>query len=174
MPSRPTRVSRRRSNKKWSPVLIQESVSYSLGGTSVKLSSVPLCTNSNNTSLAPTATIIKAGNFKVVVDVNISDSFTGSGRMYVMFVPQGYDLANATSAFPGQHPEWIMCWRGFEPGHNGLQAVSMQSKLKRNLNSGDQIVLVIVANNLSGVASTVSLTVSCSYVCCANYNDSFF
>lgn len=169
MPSRPSRISKRRSNKKWCPVITQQDINTSIAATSQKVSIVTLCSNSANVGgTAPTSTVIKAGNFKVVVDVNVSSAFNGSGRMYVMYCPQGIGISSTDTSFITQHPEWIMCWRGFEPGTSGLQAVSMQSKLKRNLNSGDTIILITDVNNYSSNQSQIVYHATCTYVCCAN------
>jgi len=165
MPSRPTRISKRRSNKKWSPVLTHAGVTQDIASRATSFTTGDLCINSSNITTAPTATVIKAGNFKVVADVNVSNPFNGSGRMYVMYLPQGY---TPTIDTPEQHPEWILCWRGFEPGLSGLQSISMQSKLKRNLNSGDRISLFCSTVNLSTSESNLSLSITVSYVCCAN------
>nr|WCR62289.1 MAG: capsid protein [ssDNA virus sp.]WLW36776.1 capsid protein [ssDNA virus sp.] len=164
MPSRPAR-NKRRSNKKWSPVLKSQAVSQNVTAGGQLFQVVSLCANSSNIETAPTATIIKCGNFKIVGDVNVSQSFNASGRMFCMYIPQGYTPEDTT---PTEHPEWILCWRGFEPGVSGLQTFSMQSKLKRNLNSGDKVILLIEATNYSSTTANVAVSVTASYVCCAN------
>lgn len=168
MPSRPSRVSRRRSNKKWCPVLESADLTIPVSANAQVVNTQTLAQNSSNASTAPTSTIIKCGNFKCVVDVNITSAFNGSGRLYIMFVPQSVSIGGTDTGFVKAHPEWIMCWRGFEPGTNGLQAVSMQSKLKRNLNSGDRIVLVSEIFNYASTSSTAVMHITCSYVCCNN------
>ena len=47
------------------------------------------------------------------------------------------------------HPEWIMAWKGLElDGQTGAgKQVMISSRLSRNLNSGDSIVLLWSARN---------------------------
>lgn len=99
---------------------------------------------------APTPTIIKTGNFKVQGDCYITnlsaEAFRGAVKVHVLFVPEGWanaDIAN----IPAQHPEWILCWCVVDTTISNANTAadgnkfSMTSRLKRNLNSGDKIVI---------------------------------
>lgn len=160
----------RRRGKKWSPVLIEKTLDTQIGtNTGRYVSSWTLCANSGNTGSAPTATVIKCGNFKLWMDntTNLQSSAPVHGFIYIMFLPQGVTVSDG---LPDQHPEWIMAWRGYDVQSQSLQAFSVQSKLKRNLNSGDSIILlnmVIVSSGLQASFYT-SIHMVASYVCCNN------
>lgn len=135
---------------------------------SYSFSSMSLCSNSTNTGSAPTATVIKCGNFKLWLDLvgaGISVSAPIFAKVYVMFKPQSMVV---DGLYPVNHPEYIMAWRSVELSNAGLQNVSIQSKLKRNLNSGDSVVALVVIQNYSTLEPQVNVGVNCSYVCCNN------
>lgn len=157
----------RRRGRKWSPVLVQEEKTMVLAASNQTVEVFRLCANSSNTQTGPTATIIKCGNFKLNFDVQSSSNtpFAGYGQAYVMFAPQG---VNPTVDYPNEHPEYIMAWRSFDPGYNALQSLSLQTKLKRNLNSGDAVVLVVRISNISSTQQTIAFHHTTTFVCCNN------
>ncbi|AUX80740.1 capsid protein [Cattle blood-associated circovirus-like virus] len=69
---------------------------------------------------------------------------------YIMYLPEG---AAASIEMIQSHPEWIMAWSPInvnmgtvstsQPQDQNVEKFSMSSRLKRNLNSGDKIILVI-------------------------------
>lgn len=107
---------------------------------------------------SPTPVILKCGNFKVKGDMKLDLSTTTTGATtqfagciaYIIYVPEGvspsYTLAQS-------HPEWVMAWSPInidvsylQPGTPTTQNVekfSMSSRLKRNLNSGDKVVMLL-------------------------------
>lgn len=119
------------------------------------LYSSALVTNSATTSI-PTPTILKCGNFKLKGDLRIAYSLEGGGTTvtiagcvaYIVYVPEGYDV-NAQIVY--QHPEWIMAWTPVDMNLVGsnvstsqdVQKFSISSRLKRNLNSGDRVMLLM-------------------------------
>ena len=142
------------NKKKWASYMKASSV----GPLTVPVSSsgylaTDLVANSTETA-TPTPTIIKCKHFKVSVDtyVNSTGAFPlGPIVAYLMYVPQGYTLAVST---PVDHPEWVLAWRTIDTANiNGTysyhEVITMTSSLSRNLNSGDSIKLILIANNVN-------------------------
>ena len=133
---------------------------------------IPLCSNAANTTTAPTATIIKTGNFKVSfeVETGAGNYQAVTGRAFIVFIPQGI---NATVDWAMLHPEYVMGWRSIQVG-GSTSAVTISSKLKRNLNSGDKVSLIVQVWNYQTYSEQapnpvyVKLVGACSYVCRSN------
>lgn len=132
-----------------------------------------LCANSANQGTnTPVSTIIKVKNVKVVLDI-ISTNVSIRNNFYaIMFIPQGF---TPTVNTPQEHPEWIMVWRSVDTTTTGsttaqnIPNVQMSSRLTRNLNSGDSIVLYQTAINPStGGPVTISTAFYVSFVTCNN------
>lgn len=159
------RATTRRRGKKWSPVWIDnnQTIQITAGGSSY--GTYNLCLNSTSTDSAPTATVIKTGNFKLNFDSQTVNSFSGYGLAVIMFLPQSFDPFDG---LPNAHPEWVLAWRSFDPGYSALQSLSMQTKLKRNLNSGDKIILFVKIYNNSSQQQTLNIHYTATYVCCNN------
>lgn len=148
-----------------------------------------LAINAPQLTVSPTPVILKVGNFKIRGSIN---QFTtqptnpantiSSCKIYCMFVPEGINLDDNTTAtrLPQQHPEWIMGWTVIDSGIvNGtatdLPKFSITSRLKRNLNSGDRVVLlystrtrVTYGTAETNIDSRFAGTVVCQYFTCAN------
>lgn len=161
------KASTRRRGRKWSPVLVDSGDIVNVGPQQEKTLVFELCKNSMNTTTAPTATVIKCGNFKTYVDHFSSASRASNGRVFLMYRPQGITV---TTSYPQEHPEYIMAWRTVDTGSDSLQTTSIQSKLKRNLNSGDAVILLIIVANNSNITGEVAwqFRATTSYVCCNN------
>lgn len=161
---------------------------------------IVLCANSLETAggqghsaVVPTPTIIKTGNYKVQCDAHIGTNSSAVIRsmMYIMYLPEGVYAAStsstvseayeqnfdALSLIVSRHPEWILAWRQFGSDLIGsstnLDKVSFSSRLKRNLNSGDQIVAVVLANvdtdQIAGTPiSRVIVNGTCQFWTCNN------
>lgn len=160
----------RRRGKKWSPVLIDiVGETRTISAQAAGGWNIDLCANSVLTSGAPTATVIKCGNFKVSfeVETGAANYNAVTGRCYIMFVPQG---VTPDANWPQQHPEYIMAWRACQVGGN-TSAVTIQSRLKRNLNSGDKVILIVhVYNYMEAQSPAIACKIvgACTYVCCNN------
>ena len=153
--------------------------------------SVALVSNTTqNTS--PTPVIIKAKRFKVSVDCFNTFSASASvitpisANAYVIFVPEGYisdQIQTMTyaeaNALVSQHPEYILSWRKLDfsssystsssSGSSNSTAVTFSSSLARNLNSGDRIFLIILAEtNNNNVTIQVAASATVQYWTCAN------
>lgn len=160
-------VRSRRRGKKWSPVLVELAPDkHNMPATSQVFQSTVICQNSSNTSTAPTATVIKIGNVKISFECEAgANQYTAvSGTMFIMFVPQGL---TPTVDYPSAHPEYIMAWRAFNPCGQ-TSATSIQTRLKRNLNSGDAVVMFYKIRNDSANAIELAIRATVTYVCCAN------
>lgn len=125
------------------------------------------------------ATIIKVGRVRIK-GVLLSNT-TGIGMSYIIgvaYVPEGYNISqtsapigNLGDSFFYKHPEWIMCWTRIDYSNASQQnEFSLSSILKRNLNTGDRIIVFRIAVNsttntvlpVSGIRATIS------YVCRTN------
>lgn len=83
-------------------------------------------------------------------------------RFYLVYLPEGYNpyftwpaVANSPTTYNvlgtlTDHPEWILAERTLSPLTNGGTTVTLSSRLKRNLNSGDKISLITVVNYARG------------------------
>lgn len=133
-----------------------------------------LSTGAGNVS---SASIIKTGRFKYK-GVFMTPVAGVSYIVGIAYIPEGYNLnpnvslANNTigETFFYKHPEWILCWNRIDYLQaNQNNEVRLSSKLKRNLNSGDGIVVFVISinpNTQNMSASTLYGTVS--YVCRTN------
>lgn len=151
-----------------------------------------LCLNSIQSG-TPTPIILKAGNFKVQCDAHIGTSASAVIRtmIYIMYLPEGvYTPSTNTdpstaygqnydrlSDLVDKHPEWILAWKQFGTDiistSANLERVSFSSRLKRNLNSGDKIAAVILANvdtnQITGSPiNRVLVNGTCQFWTCAN------
>lgn len=128
-------------------------------------------TQNSTASSTPTPSIVKVGNFQVKMYISCVPSEATVERImyylraYIMFVPEGVTV---TGAWMNQHPEYILAkggkassafthatainQAGTEVPYNSAKAlVNLQfsSRLKRNLNTGDKIMLVLIGNAVS-------------------------
>ena len=100
--------------------------------------------------------------FEYPMASGMSNSVVQSCTYYLLFVPEGY---NVTVDTPIQHPEWIMAYRftgspsgeNTQSGNNNYSKPSykIKSRLCRNLNTGDRVVLLIEATNISTSTQTI-------------------
>lgn len=104
----------------------------------------------NSTMNAPTPTIIKTGNFKVSLDMyatyNVAQTVNLGCNAYILFVPQGVSVSGTLIT---NHPEWILAAKSIGSTYAtdttkvSLETLNMSSRMKRNLNSGDKVVLYL-------------------------------
>ena len=148
MPKRSYKIVKR-NKQKWAPVCVgwTPDQAYVIGAGQTAFHYVTICANDSHTAVAPTATIIKCGNFKTNFSITYSTGFAGLAsilyKLVVIYVPQGYTAIN--DVLIEKHPEWVLGWTQFSPV-NGT-TVTFSSKLKRNLNSGDEIILGYIGYN---------------------------
>lgn len=179
MPRRYYRYRPRRgcvSRRKWSPTLIQGNFTLTAGANptgSTAFHTYVLCANSANQGTnVPVSTIIKVKNFKVVFDITSTSNSFRNNFYAIMFLPQGFV---ATANTPQEHPEWIMVWRTIDttsassPAYaSGIRNFQMSSRLTRNLNSGDSIILYQYAVNPTSGEASISTGFFASFVTCNN------
>lgn len=123
-----------------------------------------LCENAISTN-TPVPTIIKVGNVKVQGDgfcqgVTVNTSMT----LFVMYIPEGF---SADSDTPREHPEWIMAWKQIDlattnQASSEVNSFSVSSRLKRNLNSGDKVIVGVYTS------AQCAINYTCMYYTCAN------
>lgn len=133
---------------------------------------------------SPTPVIIKTGNFKVQGDYYVTNNSTEytqghspTGMLYIVYMPEGIMPNSPASAqnILQNHPEWIMGWRTIDfdtisiaGGESvAVTKVSLTSRLKRNLNSGDKVICLVLIQNLPAT-TTFSARGMCQFWTCAN------
>lgn len=163
--------------RKWSPTLLQGVSTLSIPASSSQaltgFTSTVLCGNSANSgTTTPVSTIIKVKNFKVVCDITVTQNTIRNLFFAIMFLPQGF---TPTVTTPQEHPEWVMVWRTVdatsagEQRAQGIPNIQLSSRLTRNLNSGDSIVLYQSGTLPANVTSiNVNTAYYCSFVTCNN------
>lgn len=135
--------------KRWASNIVTKNTAVSiLANANDAVASEVLCINSSQTT-NPTPVILKFGRVKFKGDVRTdlanNNNFV-SALISCVFVPQGM----STNSILEDHPEYILGWTtvSLDSGNT----FSFSTALKRNLNSGDRIVLLISLN--SAVTST--------------------
>lgn len=140
-----------------------------------------LCQNSVQTAL-PTPVIVKTGNFKAQLDIigAVQNARTALViTAYILYVPEGVAPTttggasfNSWSQIIDNHPEWIISWKMVSSDVIAVQGqdanydrIQMSSRLKRNLNSGDSIYLVVLS---VGQSSGLQVNGKVQFWTCAN------
>lgn len=130
----------------------------------------------------PAPTILKTGRFRLKGTLGVVFPETYSVTLFIAFVPQGYELKTGVLSSPGDtypnnvfyhHPEWVIGWtRKDYSSTSQSNEISITSRLKRNLNSGDRIIVGYLAVSYSSsqtIGSNLLLfSGNLSYCCRAN------
>lgn len=168
-----------RPKKKWASNIIVWNGEQVL---SPSIFAIPLAQNKVQNN-APTPTILKTGNFKITADINIQiatgtiSNASPACLAYIVYVPEGWPTSSSSNYgdLITKHPEWIMATKimggnfiatgatGF-----GVETLNMSTRLKRNLNSGDSVVLYIRLNFDTEAITNATITGNCRYWTCAN------
>lgn len=85
--------------------------------------------------------------------------------MFVMYVPEGYGISEtgtAAHSIVNQHPEWIMAYKYLgsptqaisDTTNQGCQPTRIRSRVRRNLMTGDRVVLLITGTNSASQSSS--------------------
>lgn len=179
------RVKRVYPKQKWLPVNNELGMNgvEMLGASTFLTTTQPITENSGRNITdgggnVSSATIVKIGRVRIK---GVLSSTTGASMSYIIgiaYVPEGYvinqtatSIADLGNTFFYKHPEWIMCWTRMDYSNGGQgNEFSLSSRLKRNLNTGDQIVAFRIAvNSSTNIGSAVSsIRATISYVCRAN------
>ena len=156
--------------KKWASNLVSGTIGTAGSGQALYIDLV-----GNSTQAAsPTPVIVKAGNFKVQGDAFVDTRAGGqatiiSAQLFILYCPEGVNT-NLDQVIT-QHPEWVMAWTTLDlPITNAVAVASgsrftLSSRLKRNLNSGDRIRIVIRGG---GENNIIVCHFTAQYFTCAN------
>lgn len=179
------RVKKTYPKQKWLPVNNEIRVNgYSLNPSSYVLRYEIITQNETRTNTSgggnvSAASIIKTGRFKYK-GLIASSSGNISYIVGISYIPEGYVLNSNTSVSLGslgecffyKHPEWVFAWTRLDYNTTSQSnEIRLSSRLKRNLNSGDQVVFFVIAiNNMTGSSSVSTSDVqgTVSYVCRTN------
>lgn len=129
-------------------------------------------------SAKSSAQILKTTRFRFRGVISANVNAYCSLLYFITYVPEG---ASALFVSSGNltdlgnygfyaHPEWVMAW-GRKDFSNSTQGneISLTTKLKRNLNSGDSIYFIACwINNTSSQVTVYPVSGTVSYMCCAN------
>lgn len=127
-------------------------------------------------AVASSAQILKCGRFKLKGCLPNSLNYF-SYTVFIAYVPEGYTLNQGYVTDQNifyQHPEWIIGWtRKDYVNSNQSNEISITSRLKRNLNTGDGIIVGVIVTNSTATESnlnnvTALLQGTLSYCCRAN------
>ena len=125
--------------KRWaSNIFTENNIVTVLASQKDAFASTTICSNSPQTDV-PTPTILKFGRVKVKGDVRTdlqNENNYVSGTMYLVYYPEGYPIGMDLIKL---HPEYIMGWT--QISLDSGNTFSFSSPLKRNLNSGDRIMM---------------------------------
>lgn len=130
------------------------------------------------TSIKSSAQILKTTRFRFRGVISNNGNSYLSLLYYIAYVPEGASaLFVGTAALTDlgnygfySHPEWVMAW-GRKDYTNSAQnnEISLTTKLKRNLNSGDSIYFIACwINNSASQVTAYPISGTVSYMCCAN------
>lgn len=146
-----------------------------IGGSASSFYTLAVSQSDNTT---PTPVIIKTGRYKASLQCSldlssstVQNPFNLLINAYILFVPQGWPVpvGGSSTTYVAQfaqidrivkgHPEWLIARRqitawtqtpGAPQGVYDSKDYIISSKLKRNLNSGDQVMLVLTAEKMTG------------------------
>lgn len=125
------------------------------------LTTVDLITNPTNVSTTQlTGYVETIGGFSIDCTFEGASTFNNVA-MFIMYIPEGYSIASNVAlslSVINQHPEWIMAYKYLgSPTEidtssvgQGCQPTRIRSRVRRNLMTGDRIVLVIAGKNSAG------------------------
>jgi hypothetical protein len=145
----------RRKTTRWSSNLVRMLGNGNAPAASDFVDFYTIAQNNTQTSSSGTSQTFTVKNIEVSAQLEGS-SVLSNIEYYIMFVPEGYPLANN---LPEQHSEWIMAYKfiGTPLASIGTNAAitsnaqppRIKTRLSRKLNSGDQVVFIIRGVNSS-------------------------
>lgn len=126
-----------------------------------------ICQNSAQNA-NPTPVLLKVARIKLKGDlqaINVPAGTSISAVAYITFVPEGIDLGNGNNAYNliANHPEYIMGWT--QISLDSTNSFTVSTRLKRNLNSGDSICLIITSktNHEHPVQASINYGIDCTF-----------
>lgn len=174
-----------RPKQKWAinmvDCLVSATTTVSLDAGHAAVFKSTVCKNStrienSGAAVVSSAQILKTGMFKfkgVIPNVAANVNYL----IYICYVPEGYPLENNLRNNDGddlfyRHPEWVIAWtRKDYTSIEQSNEVTLTSRLKRNLNTGDEIQVRIIFYSPSSInlnSGTPLLRGTASYCCRAN------
>lgn len=167
MPRRTTKRTRIiRPKVKWSPHMetISESLNVSANAAYAYYPHV-ICANAGDSHL-PTVPVVQVT--RINFQGHLANNQTSAEwYLYFIFVPEGLDSTLATwagwQAYINAHPEYIMArtigTSDFATSGNTTTTLRLSTRMKRNLNSGDQVIALFVWNTLYPTNSALTLPI---------------
>lgn len=127
------------------------------------------------TAITSSAQILKTGRFKFKGCIPNAQNYF-SFTVFIAYVPEGYTFTTGSVSDQNifyQHPEWVIGWtRKDYASVSQSNEISITSRLKRNLNTGDGIIVGILLGNTTTSDAVFSgsfvLQGTLSYCCRAN------
>lgn len=136
-----------------------------------------LAVNKTETN-SPTPVVVKTGNFRAQFDLIATGVLqTSDMTMFIIYIPEGIAPVGALAVkdIMVKHPEWIIAWKKLDLEYNSTttattanQRITMSSRLKRNLNSGDRIDVYLFSTLDTSQNATVAIRGMCQFWTCAN------
>lgn len=161
------RLTYRRKRHSWSTRIFNFSGAQSVAQGQQYIIYYNLCQNpaQTNDTISQKYTV---KNIDISVELESEDTngqlYINNLQYFVCFIPQGYVPTGVPSAYadvPYNHPEWIMAHRYIGTPTNrqdpGYAPTRIRSRLSRNLDTGDRIVLIILGNNTSTQANSYTV-----------------
>lgn len=152
----------RRRHVRWSPNIQRINEEYELGYTSTNINNAITIAQNPVQSTSGVSQKFTVKNVEVSLQLS---AFPVSGgnpildgiEYYIMYIPQGYSIG---PNLPLEHPEWILAYKylgkgsnTFSPGSPNEQIPKIKTRLARKLNTGDSIVLMYHANQITALTS---------------------
>lgn len=139
-------------------------------------SGTTLAENKTETS-SPTPVVVKTGNFKAQFDLFSNSISAGSDMtIYIIYCPEGVNPTGglALKDYMLKHPEWVIAWRKVDLDMAAAQVatnsnrITISSRLKRNLNSGDKINIYVFSTVGVNTATVIRMSGMVQFWSCAN------
>lgn len=131
----------------------------------------------SGSSVSTASSILKCAHIKIKGVLPLGMIQGQNALITLMYCPEGVNpnlastsLDNIGSTIFYSHPEWIMAWTRMDyASFSQKNEFSLTTRLKRNLNPGDTIRLIVYNINTSteNNASNINLSATASY-CCRN------
>lgn len=129
-------------------------------------------------SVSTASSILKCAHIKIKGVLNTGMIQGQNTLITLMYCPEGFNPNAASASLDNigntifySHPEWIMAWTRMDYSDiSQRNEFSITSRLKRNLNPGDSIRLIIynINTTATGTSSAFSLSATGSYCCRSN------
>jgi hypothetical protein len=160
-----TRRNNRRNNKQpklKNNQIIRKQYDF-VAGTGDFRSYVELINNPNNLNTDVTGYVQTIGRFSIDCTLEGTNGDLNNVALFVMYIPEGYSMYvnNSVVDVASQHPEWIMAYKYLgSPTDSqygqGCQPTRITSRVRRNLMTGDRVILFVSGTN-SGNASITGI-----------------